>query len=206
MPSFCVALTGGIGVGKSTVADIFSSKGAAVVNVDEIGHSLLASGKNEYQEIVDTFGERILSNDGEIDRQILGKIVFESEHKLRQLEAITHPSINNELCRILGEERAPIIVFDMAVLVEKPLAKISGKPLYKKVIVVECDIKVRIQRLLKRGLGEEEIIYRVNSQASDEERRVIADFIIENNSSLPDLKINVERAWEEITCWLEVGV
>ena len=204
MHSFCVALTGGIGVGKSTVASIFSSKGAITVNVDEVGHSVLKSGSHAYNEIVETFGEAILLNEGEIDRSSLGNIVFESPDKLAQLEAITHPSINEELNRILKEESAPVIILDMAILVEKPLAILSGKPLYRKVIVVESDMEIRLSRLLKRGLDKEEIMSRINSQANDQERREVADLIIENNNSLSDLKIKTETAWEEIQHWLEV--
>jgi dephospho-CoA kinase len=91
----------------------------------------------------------------------------------------------------------------MAVLVEKPLACISGTPLYQKVLVVESVTEARVQRLLKRGLSEEEIISRMESQASDEERREVADLIIENNGSLNDLKLNTVTIWEEITLWLE---
>ena len=204
MHSFCVALTGGIGVGKSTVASIFSNKGAGIVNVDEVGHSILKSGTEAYQEIVEMFGDVILFDEGEIDRSSLGKIVFESPNKLAQLEAITHPNINKELSRILKEESASVVILDMAILVEKPLAILSGKPLYRKVIVVESDIEIRMSRLLERGLDKEEIISRVNSQANDRERRNVADLIIENNNSLADLKIETETAWEEILCWLEV--
>jgi len=204
MHSFCVALTGGIGVGKSTVASIFSNKGAGIVNVDEVGHSILKSGTEAYQEIVEMFGDVILFDEGEIDRSSLGKIVFESPNKLAQLEAITHPNINKELSRILKEESASVVILDMAILVEKPLAILSGKPLYRKVIVVESDMEIRISRLLERGLDKEEIISRVNSQANDRERRNVADLIIENNNSLADLKIETETAWEEILCWLEV--
>ena len=153
---------------------------------------------------METFGEAILSNEGEIDRSSLGKIVFESPDKLAQLEAITHPSINEELNRILKEESAPVIILDMAILVEKPLAILSGKPLYRKVIVVESDMEIRLSRLLKRGLDKEEIMSRINSQANDQERREVADLIIENNNSLSDLKIKTETAWEEIQHWLEV--
>ena len=204
MHSFCVALTGGIGVGKSTVASIFSNKGAAIVNVDEIGHSILKSGTDAYQEIVAIFGESILFDEGEIDRSSLGKIVFESPNKLARLEAITHPNINRELNRILKKETAPVIILDIAILVEKPLAILSGKPLYSKVIVVESELGIRLPRLLERGLDKEEIISRINSQANDQERRKVADLIIENNSSLSDLKIKTETAWEEIQRWLEV--
>ena len=204
MHPFCVALTGGIGVGKSTVASIFSNKGAAAVNVDEIGHSILKSGTEAYQEIVEMFGESILFDEGEIDRSSLGKIVFESPNKLAQLEAITHPNINKELNRILNEKSASVVILDMAILVEKPLAILSGKPLYRKVIVVESDMEIRMSRLLERGLGKEEIISRVRSQANEQERRKVADLIIENNSSLADLKIKAETAWGEIQRWLEV--
>ena len=94
MQTFCIGLTGGIGAGKSTVAEMFQRLGASVINVDEVGHSVLTRSSNEYEEIVKLFGEEILNPDKTINRAALAEIVFSSERQLARLEAITHPGIN----------------------------------------------------------------------------------------------------------------
>ena len=100
MQTFCIGLTGGIGAGKSTVAEMFQSLGASIINVDEVGHSVLSRTSNEYEEIVKLFGEEILNPDKTINRAALGQIVFNSERQLAKLEAITHPGINLSLIHI----------------------------------------------------------------------------------------------------------
>ena len=97
MQTFCIGLTGGIGAGKSTVANIFQTLGASVINVDAVGHSVLDQSSNEYLDIIETFSEDILNPDGTINRAALGQIVFNSERQLAKLEAITHPGINKRL-------------------------------------------------------------------------------------------------------------
>ena len=203
MKPFCVALTGGIGVGKSTTAKMFEVKGAQVVNVDQVGHFILGAGRKEYRQIVDLFGETVLTPGKDIDRSALGRMVFESPNKLIELEAITHPAINRELRKVMTQTTAEIVILDMAILVEKPLAQLSGVPLYKKVIVVKCSTDIRIQRLFARGMTREEIMSRIESQASDEERDNVADLRIDNSSSLNNLQQSADRAWEAVVSWAE---
>ena len=116
MQTFCIGLTGGIGAGKSTVAEMFQSLGASVINVDEVGHSVLSRTSNEYEEIVKLFGEEILNPDKTINRTALGQIVFNSERQLAKLEAITHPGINKRLFNILERQTSEITILDMACL------------------------------------------------------------------------------------------
>ena len=202
MRTFCVGLTGGIGVGKSTVANMFQILGASVIDVDAVGHSVLDRSSSEYLDILETFGEKILNPDGTINRTALGKIVFSSEGQLAKLEAITHPAINKRLLSMLEKQTAKITILDMAVLVEQPLAQISGVPLYQKVIVVEATYQRRIERLQLRGLGEEEAHARMQSQATDEERRRVADLIISNDNSLEDLQLEIMSCWETVFDWM----
>ena len=158
MQTFCIGLTGGIGAGKSTVANIFQTLGASVINVDAVGHSVLDQSSNEYLDIIETFSEDILNPDGTINRAALGQIVFNSERQLAKLEAITHPGINKRLTSMLEKQSAKLTILDMAVLVEQPLAQINGVPLYQKVIVVEASYEKRIERLQLRGVEKEEAL------------------------------------------------
>ena len=202
MQTFCIGLTGGIGAGKSTVAEMFQSLGASVINVDEVGHSVLSHTSNEYEEIVKFFGEEILNPDKTINRTALGQIVFNSERQLAKLEAITHPGINKRLFNILERQTSEITILDMAVLVEQPLAQIDGAPLYRKVIVVEASYENRIERLQLRGLTKEDADARMQSQATDKERRLVADLIICNDNSLQDLQLETFICWEMLCDWM----
>ena len=202
MQTFCIGLTGGIGAGKSTVAEMFQSLGASIINVDEVGHSVLSRTSNEYEEIVKLFGEEILNPDKTINRAALGQIVFNSERQLTKLEAITHPGINKRLFNILERQTSEITILDMAVLVEQPLAQIDGAPLYQKVIVVEASYENRIERLQMRGLTKEDADARMQSQATDKERRLVADLIICNDNSLQDLQLQTFTCWEMLCDWI----
>ena len=202
MQTFCIGLTGGIGAGKSTVAEMFQSLGASVINVDEVGHSVLSHTSNEYEEIVKLFSKEILNPDKTINRAALAEIVFNSERQLAQLEAITHPGINKRLFNILERQTSEITILDMAVLVEQPLAQIDGAPLYRKVIVVEASYENRIERLQMRGLTKEDADARMQSQATDKERRLVADLIICNDNSLQDLQLETFTCWEMLCDWM----
>ena len=202
MQTFCIGLTGGIGAGKSTVAEMFQSLGASIINVDEVGHSVLSRTSNEYEEIVKLFGEEILNPDKTINRTALGQIVFNSERQLAKLEAITHPGINKRLFNILERQTSEVTILDMAVLVEQPLAQIDGAPLYQKVIVVEASYENRIERLQIRGLTKEDADARMQSQATDKERRLVADLIICNDNSLQDLQLQTFTCWEMLCDWI----
>ncbi len=202
MQTFCIGLTGGIGAGKSTVAEMFQRLGASVINVDEVGHSVLTRSSNEYEEIVKLFSKEILNPDKTINRAALAEIVFNSERQLTKLEAITHPGINKRLFSILEKQTSEITILDMAVLVEQPLAQINGAPLYQKVIVVEASYENRIERLQMRGLTKEDADARMQSQATDKERRLVADLIICNDNSLQDLQLQTFTCWEMLCDWI----
>ncbi|MEC8335096.1 MAG: dephospho-CoA kinase, partial [Actinomycetota bacterium] len=147
-------------------------------------------------------GEEILNPDKTINRAALGQIVFNSERQLAKLEAITHPGINKRLFNILERQTSEITILDMAVLVEQPLAQIDGAPLYQKVIVVEASYENRIERLQMRGLTTEDAHARMQSQATDKERRLVADLVIRNDNSLQDLKLEIFTCWEIICDWM----
>ncbi|MBT96017.1 MAG: dephospho-CoA kinase [Acidimicrobiaceae bacterium] len=203
MRSFCVALTGGIGAGKTTASAVFQKFGAFVINVDAVGHDVLECSSNEYQMIIEVFGESILNPNKTINRQALGKVVFNSETQLEKLEAITHPGINARLLNILKNQTAEIVILDMAVLVERPLAYINGKPLYRKVVVVEAPLEERVRRLQERGLSSQDALARIRSQVTDDKRREIADLIIFNDGSLTNLESKLQSHWETLLEWVK---
>tara|TARA_B100000029_G_scaffold458075_1_gene487222 strand:+ start:1420 stop:1965 length:546 start_codon:yes stop_codon:yes gene_type:complete len=180
--------------------------GAYVIDVDRLGHQVLDKGMLEHRQVIEEFGKEILKEDEQIDRVKLGAVVFSDPERLSQLESIAHPGINRLLFERLSEIENPVTVLDMAVLVEKPLAQVEGNPLYQRVIVVESDMEHREARLRERGLTKSEIHSRIASQATDEQRREVADLIISNNGTIDELKYQVEEVWEEIQVWrLERG-
>lgn len=203
MQSFCVALTGGIGAGKTTVSSVFQKFGAFVINVDEVGHEVLECSSNEYQNIIEVFGECILNPNKTINRRALAKIVFNSETQLKNLEAITHPGINTRLFDILANQTAEVAILDMAILVERPLAYFNGEPLYRKIIVVEAPLEERVKRLQLRGLSKDEALARIHSQVKDEERRKVADLVISNHGSLASLEVELATHWETVSNWVK---
>ncbi len=206
MFTYVIAVTGGIGVGKSTVSNQLSELGAYVIDVDRLGHQVLDKGMLEHRQVIEEFGKEILKEDEQIDRVKLGAVVFSDPERLSQLESIAHPGINRLLFERLSEIENPVTVLDMAVLVEKPLAQVEGNPLYQRVIVVESDMEHREARLRERGFTKSEIHSRIASQATDEQRREVADLIISNNGTIDELKYQVEEVWEEIQVWrLERG-
>jgi len=201
MNPLVIGLTGGIGVGKTTTANLIKEYGACVIEVDQLGRDLLHKDPDAKANIVKEFGESILDGAGRIDREKLGQIVFGNVERLQTLEAISHPAINQILNRLIGEQTSGVIILDMAVLVEKKLAYFQGSPMYQKVVVVESEMFLRNERLKQRGLTKAEIEKRIRSQATDDERAEVADYVINNNGSIEVLQKEVEKLWDEIGTW-----
>ena len=201
MNPLVIGLTGGIGVGKTTTANLIKEYGACVIEVDQLGRDLLHKDPDAKANIVKEFGESILDGAGRIDREKLGQIVFGNVERLQTLEAISHPAINEILNRLIGEQTLGVIILDMAVLVEKKLAYFQGSPMYQKVVVVESEMFLRNERLKQRGLTKAEIEKRIRSQATDDERAEVADYVINNNGSIEVLQKEVEKLWDEIGTW-----
>ena len=198
-----VGLTGGIGAGKSTAAARFADLGAAVIDVDAVGRDVLAPGGRAEQGVVDAFGPGITDDHGHIDRAKVAAEVFGRPDRLTALEAISHPAINAELdTRLQGmaeEGGVQVVVLDMAVLTESRLGQLESRRGYTQVVVVEAPEEVRLPRLLERGLSEEQARARMASQASDEQRRAIADYVIMNDGTPEELADAVDRIWAELT-------
>ena len=186
-----VGLTGGIGAGKSTVANMFSQLGALTIDADQLARQAIEKGSPGFNEVVSAFGQEIL-DDGEIDRQRLGTIVFKDAAKRKQLEAIVHPRVQEALAnKIKSLSPGDILIYEIPLLVETGAAK-----KFDYVITVESDIENRLDRLFERGLEEDEALRRIDAQASQSERETVADFVIVNDGERADLFGEVAKLWE----------
>ena len=188
-----VALTGGIGSGKSRAGQYFAQLGAFVVDSDQLARDVVERGTPGFEEVLLRFGDEILSN-GEIDRKKLGSIVFSNVESREDLEAIIHPLIQqafSDVVEAAGE--ADIVINQIPLLVET-----SGADRFDRVITVISDMNLRVERLKKRGLLSSEIDRRIAAQATDAQRIEISDYIIENNGTEDDLLREVESTFEEL--------
>ena len=188
-----VALTGGIGSGKSSAAEIFAALGAVVVDSDEIARKVLDRESVGFGEVVAVFGDQILSA-GEIDRKKLGQLVFSDPKERKKLEQITHPLIRKEFERIIKNVPENSIVINQIPL----LAESKYDYKFDYVIAISAPIEVRKNRLLERGMKSYEIEQRLAAQASDADRAKIANEVIENASDLSQLTTNVEKVWRKL--------
>lgn len=186
-----VGLTGGIGAGKSTVANMFSQLGALTIDADQLARIAIEPGSSGFDEVIAAFGKEILS-DGEIDRQKLGKIVFKDAAKRKQLEAIVHPRVQESLAaRIKTLSPGDILIYEIPLLVESGAAD-----RFDYIITVESDIEIRLDRLFERGLDEDEAERRIAAQASPAQREAVADRVIINDGDRADLFAECARIWE----------
>ena len=186
-----VALTGGIGSGKSTVGQIFAQLGAIVVDSDQLARDVLERGSIGFNEVVAKFGDEILKN-GEIDRQLLGSIVFKDPTKRSELEQITHPLIRKAFAEVIARSTSNSIVINQIPL----LVESNHDYKFDYVITVSASEDIRAQRLLKRGLTGVQIRERMQAQATDQMREGIADSVIVNEKSEQEITDQVEKIWE----------
>ena len=186
-----VALTGGIGSGKSTVGQIFAQLGAIVVDSDQLARDVLERGSLGFNEVVAKFGDEILKN-GEIDRQLLASIVFKDPSKRSELEHITHPLIRKAFAEVIARSTSNSIVINQIPL----LVESNHDYKFDHVITVSASEDIRAQRLLKRGLTGVQIGERMQAQATDQMRESIADSVIVNEKSEQEITGQVEKIWE----------
>ena len=195
-----VGLRGGMGVGKSTVGGLLSNLGAEVIDVDALGRKILEPEGLAVSAVVERFGPSVLGTDGGINRAALAEIVFGEAEQLAALEEISHPAINQMLDRAVDSLEKPeaIVVYDMAVLVESRLGYDTKHP-YEVVVVVEAPMADRLERLQQqRGVEPEDALARIESQASDEERRAVAQFLIANGGDLAALSDATAELWGQL--------
>jgi dephospho-CoA kinase len=192
-----VGLTGGIASGKSTVASILRRLGAAIVNADELAREVVEPEQDAWKEIIETFGHDILRADKTLDRKKLRTLVFDRPEARKQLEAIIHPRVRALAERKINALKAagsPVIVYEVPLLFEGQI-HLWLRP----VILVACDVRTQKKRLLERDqLTESEAEKHIASQMSLEEKRKLADYVIENNGSLADLEQEVRSVLHKI--------
>jgi dephospho-CoA kinase len=186
-----VAITGGIGAGKSTVAQYFSELGAVVVDADHLARIAIERGSEGFDEVVATFGQEIISN-GDIDRKALAVIIFNNPELKRKLESIIHPRVQQLFAQAVAQSDPSVpLIYEIPLLVETNAAE-----KFDYVITVEADEELRISRLLARGMFISDIKARLANQAPSSARTEIADVVITNDGDDDQLLRQVENLWE----------
>ena len=193
-----VGLTGGIGSGKSAVADLLVERGAVLIDADQVARDVVAPGGPAYQPLVDRFGPGILDGDGTIDRKALAAVAFADEETRLELNAITHPAIGIAMI----QARDALADTDDIVVLAIPLLTALHRETVKlhKVVVVDTPTGVALERLLsQRGFDRADAEARIRSQISREERVEEADYVLDNSGDREALEVEVAKLWD----WLQ---
>lgn len=191
-----IALTGGIGSGKTTISEIFKSKNIPIIDTDIIAKELVEQGKPAYAEIIKVFGEKILTKDKDINRQALRQLIFSSDKKRLQLENILHPLIWNEVNSQLSLITAPYCIVVVPLLIEN-LSQV--KPiLFDRILVIDVEEQIQINRVQRRDNCDSSIIKNImKSQVSRQTRLDAADDIIVNSNNLDSLNEKIENLHQQ---------
>ena len=192
-----VGLTGGIGSGKSSVSALLAERGAVIIDADLNARAVVAKGTAGLQAVIDAFGAQLLRDDGELDREALGRIVFADPVQLARLNRIVHPLIG-ELTAAQTEAAeasdAPVVVFDVPLLVENHL-----ETMYDAVVVVAAQPETQLQRLTgQRGMTEADARARIAAQASLADKLAAATYVIDNDGPREALAPQVDQLWRQL--------
>ena len=184
-----IALTGGIGSGKTTASDYYRKLGVPVIDADETSHEVTQSGQETVQKIVDVFGNSVLDSNGNLDRAALRNIVFGDPESRKQLESILHPEIRQRMNKTASRIQSPYCLFSIPLLIET-----SQHTSYDRVLVVETSEDRRRAWIQARSdLTQNEITAILSAQVSDEQRRHAADDLLMNDGGIDDLHARIER-------------
>lgn len=189
-----IGLTGGIGAGKSTVSATFSEYGAVIVDGDVIAREVVEPGTEGLAKLVEAFGEGILQPDGALNRPALAALAFGDDKKRKTLNGIVHPLVGQRRSELI-DAAAPdaVIIEDIPLLVESQMA-----PLFPLVIIVHAEEDVRVRRLIEhRGFSEEDARARIRAQATEEQRRAVADVWLDNTGSTQELVEKARALWDQ---------
>lgn len=187
-----VAITGSIACGKSTVTSYLTKKNYRILDADKIGHELLENEK-VIEKLKEEFSEEILQ-EGKVDRKKLGSIVFADKEKLKILNSIMHPQIRKEITKQVASNKDKIIFIDMALLFEAKFDDIVDK-----IIVVHLDAETQLTRLINRnGFSKEEAQLRISSQMSSEEKKKLANYVIDNSGTLEETYKQIDKILERL--------
>ena len=188
-----IGLTGGIGSGKSAAAEYFTELGIDVIDADEVSKNILIKNENAKKAVTERFGEKYIKNN-QIDREALREDIFQDEAKRKNLESIIHPIVRDEIGKFLVNSKSIYKIVMVPLIIET-----NSVEFYDKIIVVDCETNLQIERASSRdNQNKENIINIMNNQATREERLKIASFVIENNSNLDDLRNSVIKTHQKI--------
>ena len=189
-----VGLTGGIGAGKSTVADLFSKRGAVVIRSDELARQVIEPQTPGFKQVTSRFGNEIVNDEGSIDRAKLAQVVFNDDVALKDLENIVHPLVRERTNQLMSEQTSEtIIVNEIPLLLEKKM-----ESLFDFLVIVISSEKNRLERLSHKGVSEEQAKARMAKQVNDQDRKAAADFLIVNDGNLDQLEADVQKIWQTL--------
>ena len=194
---YVLAVTGGIGSGKSTAARLFGERGAVVIDLDDMAKALIGPDGPLADVVADAFGRDLYTQEGGIDHAKLAALAFASPEEARRLDAIVHPGViaatGGALDMLAAQGRPPaVVVIDIPLLVEAP----GFFDLVDAVLAVSADEDTRMERLAARGMSEEDARARMSAQATDAERRDVADWVIENDDTLEQFRRELADFWD----------
>lgn len=201
---FTVGLTGGIGAGKSAVADLLAEHGAVLIDADRIAREVVEPGGPAYQPLIDRFGPAIVDAEARIDRPALAAVVFSDSQALADLNAITHPAIGAEMAR----RKDAAAGTDAVVVLDIPLLRAEHRDTMSldAVVVVDAPVETALERLVEiRGMTSDDAEARMAAQVSREERLTGADFVVDNSGDLAHLANEVERVWQGLLAARQAG-
>jgi dephospho-CoA kinase len=192
-----VGLTGGIGTGKSTVAKIFESLGALVIDSDKIAKEYLSIGRTGYTEVIKRYGQGILNRHNDIDRYELARTIFKDDEEKKWLEQLIHPYVFKEIRSVIEryKDRKGVIIIDVPLLYET-----GAENWLKPVIVVACNQDIQIKRIHHRNeeLTYKDIADRIHAQMPIEDKLKRADFVIDNSGDFAETALAVNKIWKII--------
>ena len=191
---FLIGLTGGIASGKSTVAKLLASYGAETIDADQVARDVVLPGSVGLQAVVNEFGAEVLSGSGELDRDLLGQIVFKEPEKRKALEQILHPLIKKRTTELLAASNSSVVVYAVPLLVE---ANVDYP--FDMILTVEAGVENQVERIVRsRGLSEADALRRIDAQASTAERSERADFVIDSSGTHGQLEQQIAALWRKI--------
>jgi dephospho-CoA kinase len=189
-----VGLTGGIGAGKSTVADLFSKRGAVVIRSDELARQVIEPQTPGFKQVTSRFGNEIVNDEGNIDRAKLAQVVFNDDVALKDLENIVHPLVRGRTNQLMSEQTSEtIIVNEIPLLLEKKM-----ESLFDFLVIVISSEKNRLERLFQKGVSEDQAKARMAKQVNDQVRKAAADFLVVNDGNLDQLEADVQKIWQTL--------
>lgn len=193
-----IALTGGLGAGKSTASAFFRERGAVVVDLDEVAAHLLQPGSPLLERVAKVFGPQVICADGTLDRAALAEEAFSSHERVAQLNAIVHPAVAAEVgpavaeCRLMPDP-PEVIVFEVPLIVEAPIFA----ELADEIVAISAPVDMRVHRSMKHGRAREDAQRRIALQATDEQRKAIADYVIVNDGTREDFEQKLDDYWNK---------